>query len=89
MSMVDTNKPDHKILAVAADDPEYESIQDYGQLPKHRLATLRRFFQDYKVLENRLVEVEQFQGWSKALPIIDASLLAYRELHPAPSPDSR
>ncbi len=72
MSMIDSDKPDHKVVAVAIDDPEYEYIQDYSQLPKHRLATLRRFFQDYKVLENRLVEVEQFQDWKKAVPIIEA-----------------
>src|SRR5436853_5700561 len=45
MTMIDSGKRDHKILAVAVDDPEYNSFQEAGQLPPHRLATLRRFFQ--------------------------------------------
>src|SRR5271157_5446529 len=44
MTMIDTGKPDHKILAVAVDDPEYQRIQDFQELPSHRLTMLRRFF---------------------------------------------
>src|SRR5438046_8536823 len=41
MTMLDAGKRDHKILAVAADDPEYNTIREAGQLPAHRLALLR------------------------------------------------
>src|SRR3954466_4671147 len=51
MTMIDSGKPDHKIVAVALDDPEYQVIQNLGELPDHRLTMLRRFFQDYKTLE--------------------------------------
>ncbi len=77
MTMIDTGKRDHKILAVAVDDPEYQRVQDFSELAPHRLTMLRRFFQDYKTLEHKLVEVDAFQESATALPIIEAALQAY------------
>ncbi len=80
MTMVDSGKKDHKILAVAMDDPEYNSFQDTSDLPVHRLSMLRRFFQDYKTLEGKTVEVNDFQPMEAALPIIEEALQRYSEL---------
>lgn len=80
MTMLDTGKPDHKILAVAVDDPEYNGFLEANQLPSHRLALLRRFFQDYKTLEGKVVEVDEFQSASTALPIIEQALDRYSQL---------
>src|SRR5436305_2061279 len=77
MTMVDSGKRDHKILAVAAHDPEYSGIQEADDLPPHRLTMLRRFFQDYKQLEGKAVEVEEFQPAAIALPIIEEALTRY------------
>jgi inorganic pyrophosphatase len=77
MTMVDTGKLDHKILAVAIDDPEYNSFREVSELPAHRVMMLRRFFQDYKQLEGKSVEVEEFQASSMAFPIIEESLQRY------------
>ncbi len=77
MTMVDSGKKDHKVLAVAVDDPEFSSFTEAEQLPSHRLAMLRRFFQDYKFLEGKSVEVEDFQEASVALPIIEEALQRY------------
>ena len=74
MTMVDGGKRDHKILAVAVDDPEFNSFREAGELPPHRLTMLRRFFQDYKQLEGKSVEVDEFQSAEMALPIIEESL---------------
>jgi inorganic pyrophosphatase len=48
MTMIDSGKKDHKIIAVATKDPEFNSYQEFSEMPPHRLAMLRRFFQDYK-----------------------------------------
>ena len=37
---------DDKIIAVCADDPEYRHFNDIKELPPHRLAEIRRFFED-------------------------------------------
>jgi inorganic pyrophosphatase len=77
MTMIDGGKLDHKILAVAVGDPEYNSFREADELPPHRLAMLQRFFQDYKALEGKTVEVEKFQPAAAALPIIQAALDRY------------
>jgi inorganic pyrophosphatase len=78
MTMIDSNKMDHKILAVAVDDPEYSSYHDASELAPHRLTMLRRFFQDYKTLEGKAVAVDQFQPAAASLPVIEESLKRYR-----------
>jgi inorganic pyrophosphatase len=77
MTMIDSGKLDHKILAVAVNDPEYASYEDAHQLPSHRLMMLRRFFQDYKTLEGKAVTVDEFQPASAALKVIEADLQRY------------
>jgi len=77
MTMLDSNKRDHKILAVAVNDPEYNSFREAADLPPHRLTLLQRFFQDYKALEGKSVEVEEFQPAQAALPIIQDALERY------------
>src|SRR5881227_759343 len=79
MTMIDGGKKDHKILAVAMDDPEFNSFREASELPEHRLAMLRRFFLDYKTLEHKTVEVEDFQEAAAAVPIIEAALDRYSE----------
>jgi inorganic pyrophosphatase len=80
ITMEDGGKPDHKVLAVAIDDPDYDELREASQLPDHRLALLRRFFQDYKALEGKVVEVDAFQSAAAALPVIEQAIARYRAL---------
>lgn len=77
MTMIDTGKKDHKILAVAINDPEYNGFREARELPSHRLNMLRRFFQDYKTLEGKAVEVDELQPFTTALPVIEDALARY------------
>lgn len=80
MTMIDAGKKDHKILAVSVDDPQYNVFKEAADLPAPRLSMLRRFFQDYKSLEGKTVEVDEMRPASAALPIIEDSLKRYHEL---------
>jgi inorganic pyrophosphatase len=80
MTMIDTGKRDHKILAVAVGDPEFNSFRDARELPGHRLTMLRRFFQDYKFLEGKSVEVDEIQSAAEAMPVIEDALQRYSQL---------
>ena len=77
MTMIDAGKKDHKIIAVATDDPEFNSYREAAEMPSHRLTMLRRFFQDYKQLEGKVVEVDEIQPAKEAFPIIEDALIRY------------
>ncbi|RRT41540.1 hypothetical protein B296_00032747 [Ensete ventricosum] len=65
---------DDKIIAVCADDPEYKHYNDIKELPPHRLAEIRRFFEDYKKNENKEVAVNDFLPASSAYEAIQHSM---------------
>jgi inorganic pyrophosphatase len=79
MTMIDAGKKDHKIIAVAVDDPEFNSYHEATEMPPHRSTMLRRFFQDYKMLEGKAVEVDEIQPAGKAFPIIEDALMRYSQ----------
>jgi inorganic pyrophosphatase len=79
MTMIDAGKKDHKIIAVAVHDPEFNSYHEAQEMPPHRLLMLRRFFQDYKQLEGKAVEVEEIQAAATSYPVITDSLQRYSE----------
>ncbi len=78
--MRDEKGLDDKILAVAVDDPAFADYTHHRQLPAHTLKEIRRFFEDYKSLENKQVIVEDFMGPEEAIKIIKDSLELYRQL---------
>ena len=53
-------------------------FNEASELPPHRLALLRRFFQDYKILEQKADEADEFQPAAVALPITVDVLERYR-----------
>jgi inorganic pyrophosphatase len=77
MTMIDAGKKDHKIIAVATGDPEFSNYHEPADLPPHRLLMVRRFFQDYKQLEGKAVEVDEIEPAEHAFPIIKEALQRY------------
>jgi inorganic pyrophosphatase len=77
MTMIDQGKRDHKVIAVSISDPEFSAYHQAEEMPQHRLLMVRRFFQDYKILERKDVEVEQIQPAAAALPVIEDALRRY------------
>src|SRR5215813_7082993 len=78
MTMVDSGATDDKIIAVATNDPEFNSYVEAHDLPPHRLQVLKRFFQDYKQLEGKRVEVEDILPSYAALTVIERALAKYQ-----------
>jgi inorganic pyrophosphatase len=82
MQMIDQNEEDDKIIAIHYDDPEYRDYKDISELPEYKLKSVRRFFEDYKALENKQVKVERFMGRFDAFNIIERSMRLYEDLKP-------
>jgi inorganic pyrophosphatase len=78
MTMIDSGATDDKIIAVATNDPEFNSYIEARDLPPHRLQVLKRFFQDYKQLEGKRVEVEDILPSYAALTVIERALARYQ-----------
>ena len=79
MTMVGSGATDDKIIAVATNDPEFSEYLEARDLPGHRLLVLKRFFQDYKQLEGKQVQVEEIRPAYAALTVIEQSLARYQK----------
>ncbi|MDB5201289.1 MAG: inorganic pyrophosphatase [Ferruginibacter sp.] len=82
MQMIDTGEKDDKIIAVATKDPSVNHITDINELPAHFFAVLKNYFEQYKVLENKKVEIDDFQDKETAYKVIEQSIELYRKRFP-------
>lgn len=78
MQMIDSGDADDKIIAVAANDPGVNHYNNIEELPKHFFDELRHFFEEYKKLENKIVEVDEFKDKATALKIIEDAIEFYK-----------
>jgi inorganic pyrophosphatase len=80
MRMRDEKGLDDKIIAVSVHDPAVADYTIHTQLPQHQLREIKRFFEDYKTLENKDVVVEDFMGPEDAVRILVDATDMYRQL---------
>jgi inorganic pyrophosphatase len=80
MRMRDEKGIDDKVVAVSVHDPAFADYTDKGQLPPHILREVRRFFEDYKALEQKRVVIDDLLGPADAVTIIAEALNLYRRL---------
>jgi len=78
MKMRDQGEADDKIIAVHAHDPEYVHYESIRELPPHRLTEVSRFFLDYKVLEKKSVEIDEFLDKGDAIAVIREAMALYQ-----------
>ncbi|MFN2458339.1 MAG: inorganic diphosphatase [Chitinophagaceae bacterium] len=79
MQMIDTGTADDKIIAVAAKDPSVNHFKEVDELPRHFISELKNYFEQYKVLENKEVHIDQFQNKEDAYGIIHEAIELYRQ----------
>ncbi len=81
MHMIDSNERDEKVIAVANNDIAVNYINSLDELPPHTMVELKRFFEDYKALEHKHVEVNEFLGKDQAFKIIEESMQRYADVY--------
>ena len=82
MQMIDNGEKDDKIIAVATKDPTVNHISNINELPKHFIAVLKNYFEQYKVLENKVVEIDEFQDKEAAYKVINEAIQFYEKTFP-------
>jgi inorganic pyrophosphatase len=62
LEMRDEKGNDFKVLCVAVGDPHQQHVEQLDQVRPHRLVEIEHFFETYKLLEDKTVDV---LGWRK------------------------
>ncbi|HWJ89869.1 MAG TPA: inorganic diphosphatase [Flavisolibacter sp.] len=79
MQMIDSGEKDDKIIAVATKDPSVNHISSIDEMPRHFINELRNYFEQYKVLEDKQVIIEDFQPKEIAFEIIEEAIAYYKQ----------
>jgi inorganic pyrophosphatase len=77
MKMIDGGESDDKIISVPKDDPRWDNVKDIKDVNPYTLKEIRHFFETYKVIENKKVEVGGFAGKDKAEQAIEKAIKLY------------
>ena len=70
LKMIDKGEPDDKILCVPIDDPRFKDVKDIKDIQKHVLSEIAHFFEVYKTLEGKKVEIKGWHDAKKAHDVI-------------------
>ena len=70
LEMRDDKGQDFKVLCVAEADPNQEHVSELADVRPHRLVEIEHFFQTYKILEDKQVDVVGWRNRERAHEIL-------------------
>lgn len=79
IQMTDQGKTDSKIVCVPLGDPSVSHYNEMSELQDYQQRELKRFFEEYKILENKEVLVGEAEDAGRAREIIMATHRHYCE----------
>ncbi len=88
MQMIDAGVVDDKIIAIAVKDPTVNHIHSIAELPAHFIDVLKNYFEQYKVLEKKIVAIDLFQEKEIAYDVILEAIRYYKEVFPNQEPNN-
>ena len=74
----DGEDEDRKVLCVPLDDPTWAHIDRLGQVPRHLLKEIERFFTIYQELGDKEFEIEGWEGKEEAERTVETARQRYR-----------
>ncbi len=78
--MADEKGPDEKVICVPVSDPIWNKLEDLSDMNPHLLKEIEHFFQVYKDLENKRVDVGGWGDVHEAYDIIEKCINRFDEL---------
>lgn len=79
MHMIDGGDADDKVIAVPTDDPRWDGVQDLADINPHTLKEMEHFYSTYKKIQNKVVEVNGFEGKAAAEAAFERARALYSE----------
>jgi inorganic pyrophosphatase len=79
MHMIDGGEADEKVIAVPAGDPRFKDIKDVADINQHTLREISHFFATYKQLQNKVVEVGEFEDAAAAQAAFERAVKLYAD----------
>jgi inorganic pyrophosphatase len=67
MEMIDGGETDTKLIGVIACDPRWAHVKTLDDLSQHDLKVIKDFFETYKRLQNKTVQVNEFRDTEWAI----------------------
>ena len=82
--MADDKGPDEKIICVPVSDPIWNNLNDLSDMNPHLVKEIEHFFQVYKDLENKKVDVGGWGDVNEAREIISLCVNRFQEIENKP-----
>ncbi len=79
LRMIDSEESDDKLLCVPTKDPRFDHMQDISDIAPHFLKELKHFFETYKLLQNKKVEVVEINDKKAAHETIAKGIRMYEK----------
>lgn len=78
MEMIDGGEQDDKVVAVPVDDPRFDNIQDISDINPHFIKEMTHFFETYKKVQKKEVQVGEWKGREAAMAAFEKSCEMYK-----------
>lgn len=77
MTMIDDGDSDDKVIAVPLEDPRWDDVKDLGDINPHTIKEMRHFFETYKKIDQKSVEIKGFKGKAAAQRAVKKGMKMY------------
>ncbi len=71
LDIIDRGQEDQKVISVVNNDPRFEHIKDFKDIPEHTLLEIQEFFKTYKRLQGINVEIKDFHNLEDTIKLIE------------------
>ena len=77
INMIDGGDRDDKVIGVPLEDPRWDNVKDKKDINEHTIRELKHFFETYKGLQNKVVEITGVSSAEDARKAFQESIEMY------------